>query len=39
LEKLKFPKSFVDRNYGLKYARHFYTPEEIVEFREKWEEK
>jgi len=35
-EELKLPKEELERVYGSAYARHFYTPEELVRFRERW---
>lgn len=39
-EKLKrsmiLPKAYVERMYTSKYARHFYSEEEIAKFRTKW---
>lgn len=37
-KSLKYPKEFVDRTYALEYVNHFYTPEEIQKFRDKWSE-
>jgi hypothetical protein len=33
------PQSYVERMYGSKYMRHFYSPEEIARFRSKWRTK
>lgn len=38
-KKLKYNKDFLDRNYALEYANHFYTEEELLNFRNKWEIK
>ena len=31
-----FPRSYVDKMYDSKYARHFYSSEEIAAFRSRW---
>ena len=36
LENLVLPDSYIDKMYDSKYARHFYSPEEIYNFSEKW---
>jgi hypothetical protein len=36
LKELKYPRDFLDRVYGLKYVNHFYTKEEIENFKNKW---
>ncbi len=36
LENLTLPKSYLNEMYESKYARHFYTPEEIENFKRKW---
>jgi hypothetical protein len=35
-EDLKAPGEVIDRVYGSEYVRHFYTPDEIERFRERW---
>lgn len=30
------PKDYVDRMYSLKYTKHFYSPDEIAQFRKSW---
>lgn len=39
LENLILPESYLDRMYSSKYARHFYTDEEIGVFKAKWSRK
>jgi hypothetical protein len=36
LEELILPDSYIDRMYGSKFARHFYTEEQLAGFRKKW---
>ena len=36
LETVNLPESYVDFMYSSKYARHFYTEEEIESFRNRW---
>lgn len=36
IESIRLPQALVDRMYASRYARHFYTPEEIEGFRQKW---
>lgn len=36
-EGARLPGSYLDRMYGSKYARHFYTDEEIQAFRATWQ--
>jgi len=36
LEVVNLPESYVDYMYSSKYARHFYTEEEIESFRNRW---
>ncbi len=38
LESTKFPAAFVEAMYSTKFARHFWTDEELAEFRERWTE-
>ena len=33
----RFPDAFLDQMYDTKYARHFWAPEEIAEFRKRWQ--
>ena len=33
---LPFPEEFLDRNYNLKYAKHFYTKDELAKFKQSW---
>jgi hypothetical protein len=35
-ETIVLPQSYVDRMYGSKYMRHFYSAEEIAKFRRRW---
>lgn len=35
-KNIRLPESYLDRMYSSKYARHFYSPEEIEGFRRKW---
>lgn len=35
-KRLEFPGHYLDRCYGSKLARHFYTPAEIEAFRAQW---
>lgn len=37
-EQIVFPRDYLDRCYGSRYATHFYTPEEIARFRQRWSE-
>ena len=36
LESVNLPESYLDYMYSSKYARHFYTEEEIRSFRNRW---
>jgi hypothetical protein len=36
LENIRLPGDYIDRMYSSKYARHFYSAEEIAHFRLKW---
>lgn len=36
--QIGLPADYLERMYGSKYSRHFYTPEEIKSFRMHWEE-
>jgi hypothetical protein len=36
LQRFAAPESYLDDMYGSRYARHFYTPEEIAAFRRRW---
>ena len=36
IERLRFPASYVDRMLDSKYARHFYSSEELARLRNKW---
>ena len=35
-DSIVLPESYVERMYGSKYMRHFYSDEEIARFRAKW---
>jgi Putative capsular polysaccharide synthesis protein len=35
-EQLQLPSEFLDRMYGSRYSRHFYTSEELERFRSRW---
>lgn len=35
-KEVRLPTSYLDRMYGTRYARHFYSAEEIKRFRSKW---
>jgi hypothetical protein len=35
-EKIALPQTYIDKMYDWKYARHFYSPEELNTFRQKW---
>lgn len=37
LENVTMPQEYIDISYNSKYMKHFYTEEEILKFREKWE--
>lgn len=37
LKNVTMPKEYIDVSYDSKYMKHFYTEEEILKFREKWE--
>jgi hypothetical protein len=34
--KIKFPQNYLNRMYGSRYMRHFYSAEEIEKFKKKW---
>jgi Putative capsular polysaccharide synthesis protein len=34
----RFPAEVLDRYYDTAYCRHFYTPEEIARFRQRWQQ-
>jgi hypothetical protein len=36
LKTMKYPGEFVNRNYGLRYAQHFYTEAERQLFKDSW---
>jgi len=36
LRRVVLNEDYVDRLLGSKYARHFYSPEELGRFRTKW---
>jgi len=36
---LSFPEEFLDKNYNLKYAKHFYKKEELDNFKSNWSVK
>jgi hypothetical protein len=38
-EAIVLPEEYLDKLYGSKYTRHFYTEAEIEKFRSKWERK
>lgn len=35
-ERLRLPRSYEERMYGSRYARHFYREDEIARFRARW---
>lgn len=37
--RITFPRDYLDRIYGSKWARHFYTDHELGRFRSAWKEK
>ena len=37
MDAIRFPASYLDRMYGSRFVRHFYTPAEIAAFRRRWE--
>lgn len=37
LECIRLPNEYINKMYESRYAKHFYTPEEILKFRERWE--
>ncbi|HUG26681.1 MAG TPA: putative capsular polysaccharide synthesis family protein [Gemmatimonadales bacterium] len=37
LELLELPAAYLDRMYGSRLARHFYTEDELARFRARWE--
>jgi hypothetical protein len=37
-KEMLFPRSYLDRMYDSKYARHFYSAEELIGFRKRWRE-
>ncbi|MFM6506487.1 MAG: hypothetical protein ACKPGR_10755, partial [Dolichospermum sp.] len=36
VDMIKFPDDFVNDIYSSKYCQHFYTPDELHKFRNKW---
>ncbi|MFM2063181.1 MAG: hypothetical protein RLZZ507_2851 [Cyanobacteriota bacterium] len=36
VDRIKFPDDFVNDIYSSKYCQHFYTPDELHKFRNKW---
>lgn len=36
LKRIELPEDYVERMLGSKYARHFYSPEELARLRTKW---
>ncbi|MGE0683644.1 MAG: putative capsular polysaccharide synthesis family protein [Candidatus Binatia bacterium] len=36
LERIQLPAAYLDKMYGSRYVQHFYSPEEIHEFRKRW---
>lgn len=36
LERIQLPAAYLDRMYNSRYARHFYTSEELHQFRQRW---
>ena len=36
LKKFRIPEKYVDECYATRFARHFYSDEEIAHFRERW---
>ena len=36
LDRIDFPRSSLDRIYGTRYARHFYSPDQIAGFVARW---
>lgn len=36
VSEVTLPGGYLDEVYGSKFARHFYTPEELAEFRRRW---
>lgn len=39
LERIRLPQSYIDRLYDSQYMRHFYTPDQIEDFRRKWQKQ
>lgn len=39
LESVELPPEYLSRMYGSRYARHFYSAEELARFREQWEHR
>ena len=37
IETLRPPKDYLDQMYDSRFARHFYSRDEIVSFRARWE--
>jgi hypothetical protein len=37
MKRMPMPKEFLDRCYSLRYANHFYSQNELAEFRRSWE--
>jgi hypothetical protein len=36
VKEARLPREYLDRMYGSRYARHFYTEAELFSFRERW---
>ena len=36
IKKMNFPLDFIDKNYNLKYVKHFYSNDEIKSFKKEW---
>lgn len=36
LEEISLPEDYLDRMYNSKYAKHFYSPQQIQSFRARW---
>jgi hypothetical protein len=37
LDEVRFPSAYLDRMYGTRYARHFYSQIELERFKKRWE--
>lgn len=35
-QQIRFPREYLDRMYGSKYARHFYGEDQLKRFRQRW---